>query len=57
MHYKEKPDHYPDKGTLLPSEVTKDLIVKYCNEDVKWINLKFCAMCPSCFEVNEKTTD
>jgi hypothetical protein len=52
MHYKEKPDHYSDKGTLLPCEVTKDLIVKYCNEDVKWINLKFCAMCPSCFEIN-----
>ena len=25
-HYKEHPDHYNDEGTILPSEVTQEII-------------------------------
>ena len=42
---------------MLPYEVTHEIIVKYCNEDIKWINLKFCAMCPCCKEINEKKNE
>lgn len=32
-HYKEKPDHFSDEGTLLPYEVTPEIIAK-SNQDV-----------------------
>jgi hypothetical protein len=55
-HYKEKPDHHSDEGTLLPESVTEEIINKHCNEDVSWINIKFCALCPQagCGKINRK---
>jgi len=50
------PDHHSDEGTILPPEVTRELIEKYCNENAEWVNLKLCAFCPdpNCREINQK---
>lgn len=54
---KEKPDHWDDKGTILPPEVTEEVISKNAGEDLSWVNLKFCSLCPSCMQLNEKKDD
>ena len=58
-HYKEKPGHYDDAGTLLPLNVTKEIIQKFANENLEWVNLKLCAFCPdsNCKQINQKEGD
>lgn len=59
-HFKEKPDHYSDEGTLLPEEVTPEIIAKYASgQNIEWVNLKFTVLCPTpgCNKISIKTGD
>lgn len=54
-HYKEKPDHWSDKGHLQPLEVTLEMIERFLGlQEDPYINIKFCVKCPHCSEINRK---
>ena len=54
-HFKENPDHWTDEGSLLPLEVTKEMVVKYIgSQEDPYINIKTCCKCPSCGATNRK---
>lgn len=37
--------------------MTEEVISKNAGEDLSWVNLKFCSLCPSCMQLNEKKDD
>ena len=54
------PAPVPTTTTPAPGNVyfiLKSFLDKHCNEDVEWVNIKFCALCPSkgCGKINQKT--
>ena len=55
MHYKQNPQCLVEEGTLLPQEVTDELIQQYLGLDYDpYINIKHCAMCPACKTIVQK---
>lgn len=56
-HFKENPNCSIEQGNLQPLEVTPELIQKYMGVDRSpFINTRFCALCPRCNCLNQKTT-
>jgi hypothetical protein len=55
-HFKERPQCKELAGSFLPEQVTQELKDKHMGANSDYINLKFCAKCPHCEEINEKKT-
>lgn len=47
-HYKERPDCGIEEPHLQPEHLTWDIKSKHLNEGEDYLNLKFCAKCPTC---------
>lgn len=54
-HFKENPDCIDEEKSLLPEHITAEMIQKFLGyQDDPTINLKHCALCPRCGELNQK---
>lgn len=53
-HYKEKPECGNEDPHLQPEHLTNEIKSKHLADGDDYINLKFCAKCPNCDEINEK---
>lgn len=47
-HYKERPDCGIEEPHLQPEHLTWEIKSKHLNEGEDYVNLKFCAKCPTC---------
>lgn len=54
-HFKENPECLDEKRSLLPQEVTTEMIQQFLGlQDDPTVNIRQCAFCPHCAEVNQK---
>lgn len=53
-HFKERPQCLNVAASILPEELTLEMKEKNIGQNGDYINLKFCARCPNCREINEK---
>lgn len=54
MHFKDNPQHKPAQG-FLPTSLSDEMIQQFMGfASSPFINIKWCAKCPSCKAINPK---